>query len=160
MTVSMTDSGGRDLNDLAGSFMLPVVSSHTLTAVPDTEASDIRSMFYSCQRCNHVVMSYTELKSHMTSAHGGSTGTPEVERECPICSKRFRSQSGYKLHVQMHQEDSVIVCRICSKRFQSKAHLVRHMKSHTHLKGYKCSKCGRSYKFKWDLQKHIKICLP
>ncbi|XP_059611746.1 zinc finger protein 835-like [Phlebotomus argentipes] len=133
-----------------------------------TEVEHIDRVFL-CDLCQGYV-DREELMQHMIT-HISATEQPEkppanpqeTEKDergkCPICSKLFRSRSGFKYHLeQFHDKIKDKKCQICGKLFGCVSTLNNHVKHiHGMKRNYCCRECSRSFKSLSSLYIHNKV---
>ncbi|XP_052000078.1 uncharacterized protein LOC127656002 [Xyrauchen texanus] len=75
---------------------------------------------------------------------------------CPICQKRFSSNSSLADHHKKHHEDPrPFKCLVCKKGFTKKKYLTQHQQIHSE-RPYKCNVCSESFKTESALISHNK----
>ncbi|XP_051576932.1 uncharacterized protein LOC127454042 [Myxocyprinus asiaticus] len=75
---------------------------------------------------------------------------------CPICQKRFSSNSSLADHHKKHHEDPrPFKCLVCEKGFTKKKYLTQHQQIHSE-RPYKCNVCSESFKTESALISHNK----
>ncbi|XP_052003485.1 uncharacterized protein LOC127658311 [Xyrauchen texanus] len=75
---------------------------------------------------------------------------------CPICQKRFSSNSNLADHHKKHHEDPrPFKCLVCKKGFKKKKYLTKHQQIHSE-RPYKCNVCSESFKTEPALLSHSK----
>jgi uncharacterized Zn-finger protein len=54
----------------------------------------------------------------------------QFKNPCPVCGKRFKTNSGLWQHKVIHVEAKPFECKFCGKGFKLKGNLRRHMITH------------------------------
>ncbi|XP_059363795.1 uncharacterized protein LOC132103021 [Carassius carassius] len=76
---------------------------------------------------------------------------------CPICKRRFSSNSSLMEHHKKHHEDPrPFKCLVCKKDFTKKRYLTQHQQIHSE-RPYQCNVCSESFKTETALVSHCKI---
>lgn len=82
------------------------------------------------------------LKSHLLTHDDNTTEVPRIKCEC--CPSTFKSASGLRLHMVIHQTFSdKLQCPHCPEKLSNKHTLNRHI-SNRH-KEHNCNFCGRTF---------------
>ncbi|XP_016356194.1 zinc finger protein 551-like [Sinocyclocheilus anshuiensis] len=76
---------------------------------------------------------------------------------CPICKRRFSSNSSLMEHHKKHHEDPrPFKCLVCKKGFTKKRYLTQHQQIHSE-RPYQCEVCSESFKTEPALISHRKM---
>ncbi len=76
---------------------------------------------------------------------------------CPICKRRFSSNSSLMEHHKKHHEDPrPFKCLVCKKDFTKKRYLTQHQQIHSE-RPYQCEVCSESFKTEPALVSHRKM---
>lgn len=77
---------------------------------------------YTCQNCNGVFSSSSNLKQHIKIVHESESSV-----FCEICKKEFKGKNQLKRHEKnVHMELREFGCKLCKERFKRPWHLTRH----------------------------------
>ncbi|XP_059141027.1 zinc finger protein 260-like [Physella acuta] len=72
---------------------------------------------------------------------------------CPICNKKFTSNSKFKIHQVVHSEERPFACSVCDKKFKYKNSLEYHERIHSDQL-FPCSTCGKRFTRESGLKRH------
>jgi len=78
--------------------------------------------------------------------------------QCTLCSKRFTTHLGFKLHEGSHRGVFPYKCSYCGKGFLASSNLRGHLVDHTGVMEFSCSVCKREFRYAKDLKLHQKRC--
>ncbi|NP_001315144.1 zinc finger protein 1035 isoform X1 [Danio rerio] len=120
-----------------------------------------RSLTFSEKHRSESSSSYSKNQSSRTLFQ---TGDEEEEVDvgedfiiCPICKKRFSSNSSLmEHHKKHHEEPRPFKCLVCQKTFTKKRYLTQHQQTHSE-RPYQCEVCSESFKSETTLASHCKI---
>ncbi|XP_075698200.1 uncharacterized protein LOC142663437 [Rhinoderma darwinii] len=76
---------------------------------------------------------------------------------CPVCGKRFNSNSYLIIHQMIHTGEKPFTCPDCQKCFRQKSELTVHKRIHTGEKPFSCPSCGKCFRQKSYLIVHQRI---
>ena len=85
------------------------------------------------------------------------TPSPQFAAFCHMCTKGFKSPSGYLIHKKMYHTARLDFpkCPVCGKQFASASRLRRHQMSHSASRTFTCQRCQKSYKYASSLKTHV-----
>ncbi|XP_039535544.1 zinc finger protein 1035 isoform X2 [Pimephales promelas] len=123
-----------------------------------------------CSNRNLTFLDKRRSESSVSSSKKQSSGTQfqagDEEEEvdvgedfiiCPICKKRFSSNSSLMEHHKKHHEDQrPFKCLVCNKGFTKKRYLTQHQQIHNE-RPYKCDVCSESFKTEPSLISHRRL---
>ncbi|XP_055618640.1 zinc finger protein 260-like [Toxorhynchites rutilus septentrionalis] len=115
-------------------------------------AIDVVSNKFSCDRCDAVFGSQTEMRSHNKKVHP----SPKQMTECPECGKVLSVGSLYS-HRKIHSNGPKYTCEECNKTFVQKINYIHHRKKHlpNDERPFPCGECGKAFHEKSHLQRHL-----
>ena len=102
---------------------------------------------FPCLECDKKFATQGRLNVHM-SAH-----IAELNFECNVCKKKFKSSRSLKEHSLIHTEPT-FKCDQCGARFFQRSKLKRHSVIHLNVKTYPCSFCKKRFKTIKNLNDH------
>ena len=106
---------------------------------------------YSCEHCGKLYTVKEWFVVHMDS-HKDPNEKPIV---CHICSKTYKSETGLRLHMNVHTNPERFKCEVCGKGFPEEYRLREHMLSHTKVRNFSCSDCDQTFVRRQDLALHV-----
>ncbi|XP_015834157.1 zinc finger protein 260 isoform X35 [Tribolium castaneum] len=110
---------------------------------------------FKCETCNKGFVYKLFYTRHNQVEHAGLRYT------CEVCSKVFRTEKQFKIHVNQHDPNYVEArypCTLCLKVFKGKTRWKYHMKMHNEGKReYICDVCGKSMSSMQSLKEHRTI---
>ena len=74
---------------------------------------------------------------------------------CKHCPKTFKSRSGLRHHILVHDGIKRHECAVCDKAFTDASQLKRHILTHTGERPHNCPVCGASFARAEDLRRHM-----
>ena len=77
---------------------------------------------------------------------------------CFVCGKEFRTRSGYRRHLRIHNDTEPYNCSICNKKFLERHHYEGHINKHHGMEPHKCPTCKATFAYKVSLARHLKTC--
>ncbi|XP_062554611.1 zinc finger protein 84-like isoform X2 [Armigeres subalbatus] len=106
--------------------------------------------------CLETYRDFLKLTHHLSRSHLKNACSLSTEARgilqpafvCQICSKRFTSESTYKLHTKNHFADRRYTCTMCPKAFLQKCDLTIHIRSHTDERPFACTFADCDKKFR------------
>jgi len=104
----------------------------------------------SCQICDKVMKSNSNLRRHML------THTGEKPHHCNVCQKRFARSNDLTVHMRVHTGEKPYLCTVCQKKFVTASHLKEHVRTHTGERPYQCNVCQRRFVQISSLTHHIR----
>ncbi|XP_051720368.1 zinc finger protein 1035 [Ctenopharyngodon idella] len=112
---------------------------------------------------HHSESSVSSSKKHSSGTHF-QAGDEEEEVDvgedfiiCPICKRRFSSNSSLMEHHKKHHEDPrPFKCLVCEKGFTKKRYLTQHQQIHSE-RPYQCDVCSESFKTEPTLISHRRM---
>lgn len=103
-----------------------------------------------CEICQSEMLQ-NSLLTHMKCVH-----STEVNHQCNICLKKFKSRLNLLIHYKLHNKK--FQCKICHKNFETASKLGTHEKiTHLNPNAFKCEICGLGFGRIYALQRHQKI---
>ncbi|XP_067304806.1 zinc finger protein 1035 [Pseudorasbora parva] len=119
---------------------------------------------------NRKFLDKRHSESSVSSSKKQSSGAPfqagDEEEEvdvgedfiiCPICKRRFSSNSSLMEHHKKHHEDPrPFKCLVCNKGFTKKRYLTQHQQIHSE-RPYKCDVCSETFKTETTLISHRRM---
>ncbi|KAK2903063.1 hypothetical protein Q8A67_007776 [Cirrhinus molitorella] len=104
--------------------------------------------------------SFSKKQSSGTQARDEEEEEVDVGEDfiiCPICKRRFSSNSSLMEHHKKHHEDPrPFKCLVCKKGFTKKRYLTQHQQIHSE-RPYQCDVCSESFKTETSLVTHRKM---
>lgn len=152
---------------------------YRLNAHMNTHA--VSKKYFECDKCKVRFFSDHALARHRVK-HGENMAEPLLKNEefyldrmCPHCPRKFRSEETYNDHQRMHEKAVLaaaeaelqlangggggnFLCEQCPRVFNSKKLLLRHIQSHSGLSSstrFECDQCERSFQREEQLVKHM-----
>lgn len=126
------------------------------------------STSYSCEICNTVFFTSTQLENHKYDKHkvpirGYSAFLSGKRYFCGICYMGFFDANALKEHIKCHQMVNNHICDECHSSFDSdedlQVHYLQHIEEHYVLqdviKQHSCSSCERTFKTLEQLKNHL-----
>lgn len=68
------------------------------------------------------------------------------EYVCDICSKKFPTQKGFKIHQNAHDSDKQYTCELCPKKFTLANRLESHIDKVHGERLHECTMCQKAFK--------------
>lgn len=123
----------------------------------------VSSSRHKCKNCSETFSTRMNLHNHSMKAHGrgviGSVEYSKMPSECPVCHRMF-SEERLRLHMKLHDSPS-FTCDKCSKKFRSQSALKKHLETnHVSPKIFYCSNCGKGFKKMTILKQHEEVHNP
>ncbi|CAH2050391.1 unnamed protein product, partial [Iphiclides podalirius] len=103
---------------------------------------------YVCDLCGYACGTNGELRQHR------AIHSDDKPYECRKCSKRFKTYSNLKTHVDTH-EDTSYTCYVCSRVLNSRRTLRKHLLVHEDRCRHVCSYCNKAFKRRQTLKVHM-----
>ena len=113
-----------------------------------------RKKKYSCDICDKISTSSSNLRNHIKAIHEG------VNFECKSCPKIFATAGILRNHTKIvHEGIELFKCDICDKSCSNKQNLQTHITKHIKniyrgSKNYNCDSCNKTYSQLGDLKRH------
>lgn len=83
------------------------------------------------------------------------------KKQCPTCSRMFRSSSHLNRHLRIHTGAKPWSCEICNQRFAQRYNMTVHRRLHDsnsetgRSKNHLCNFCGSTFARKSKLEEHL-----
>jgi len=137
-----------DVDEMLNSFRTELVGPE-----PIPDRPPVADNMYACSKCDQIFDCRKKRKSHHLYVHNNVLESSVV---CDQCPKMFTTKSGWKNHMELHEEEKSqeknIQCDECPMRFHFET-LFRQHKYHRHSE-VDCEKCGKKCHSKSELKKH------
>lgn len=115
--------------------------------------------------CLETYRDFLKLTTHLSRSHLKNACSLSIEARgilqpafvCHICSKRFTSESSFKLHTKNHFADRRYTCTMCPKAFLQKCDLTIHIRSHTDERPFACTfpECDKKFRTSSHRRDHM-----
>ncbi|XP_076061260.1 transcription factor hamlet-like isoform X2 [Oratosquilla oratoria] len=109
---------------------------------------------HKCLQCDKAYPDYTQLDTHLISAHGYSAG----QYRCDYCPRAFAWRPNLIQHKTLHGEYKRYPCENCPRVFTDPAVLQKHIRAqHVGARAHACPECGKTFATSSGLKQHTHI---
>lgn len=104
---------------------------------------------HGCTLCPKAFKHRNHLNRHMRESHSSA-----YEFECPVCTKKFGTDTNLQNHMYIHRANKPFQCPDCSRSYASEASLNQHRKKHNSGNQITCPECPMVFYQKYALERH------
>ena len=111
---------------------------------------------YKCDFCEKSFIKNQFLEHHVYTTHKAHK-EEQPSYVCGTCSKRYKSYSSLKIHVQKVHEGKKDQCKVCGISYSDKSRLTRHVQrvhEKLNMKTHICETCGKGITNAAALREH------